>query len=35
MNEAAYSSEQTAKKVFWIILASAAGFVAMVWAVLR
>ena len=35
MDQAALSSEQTAKKVFWIIMASAAGFIALVWIFLR
>lgn len=35
MDEAASSSEQTARTVFWIIVASAAGFVALVWVFLR
>jgi len=35
MDQAASSSEQTARNVFWIIMAAAAAFVAMVWAFIR
>lgn len=35
MNQAASPSEQTARRVFWIIMAAAAAFVAMVLAFMR